>query len=118
MSPISKELVGASARPILLSILSRGESYGYAILQRVHDLSDGQLAWKDGTLYPVLHRLCDERLITYEWRKAETGRRRKYYAITPRGEAALAVEKRQWLSVDAILARLWGLEHRLAALPG
>ena len=61
---ISKELVGASARPILLSILAEGESYGYAIIQRVHDLSSGELAWKDGTLYPVLHRLADAGLIT------------------------------------------------------
>ena len=117
MHPISKELVGASARPILLSILARGESYGYAILQRIHDLSGGTLEWKDGTLYPVLHRLCDEGLIAAEWRVPESGRRRKYYTITPKGLAALDVEKRQWLSVDAILARLWGFDHRLEAIP-
>ena len=107
---ISKELVGASARPILLTILSRGESYGYAIMQRVHDLSDGEVAWKDGMLYPVLHRLEDEELITSFWRISEAGRRRKYYSITPKGREALEVEKRQWLRVDAMLARLWGLE--------
>ena len=111
---ISKELVGASARPILLSILARGESYGYAIMQRVHDLSGGEVEWKDGTLYPVLHRLEDEALITSAWRTAGTGRRRKYYSITPQGQQALEAEKRQWLRVDAILAQLWGLEPRLA----
>lgn len=112
---ISKELVGASARPILLSILAAGESYGYAILQRVHDLSEGEVAWKDGTLYPVLHRLEDEGLVASAWRVAEeTGRRRKYYRLTPAGQEALAAERRQWLRVDAVLARLWGLEPRLA----
>lgn len=111
---ISKELVGASARPILLSILARGESYGYAIMQRVHDLSGGEVEWKDGTLYPVLHRLEDAELITSSWRTAGTGRRRKYYSITLKGQQALEAEKRQWLRVDAILAQLWGLEPRLA----
>jgi len=112
---ISKELVGASARPILLSILARGESYGYAIMQRVHDLSGGEVAWKDGTLYPVLHRLEDEGLILSAWRIPETGRRRKYYRITLPGREALEAEKQQWLRVDAVLAQLWGLEPRLAA---
>lgn len=111
---ISKELVGASARPILLSILARGESYGYAIMQRVHDLSGGEVEWKDGTLYPVLHRLEDEGLIISSWRISEAGRRRKYYRITPKGQKALDAEKRQWLYVDAILAQLWGLEPHLA----
>ncbi len=111
---ISKELVGASARPILLSILAEGESYGYAIIQRVHNLSSGELAWKDGTLYPVLHKLEDASLIASTWRKAETGRKRKYYNITPQGQQALEAEKNQWLRIDSILAQLWNLEPRLA----
>ena len=111
---ISKELVGASARPILLSILARGESYGYAIMQRMHDLSGGEVEWKDGTLYPVLHRLEDEQLVTSSWVVSEAGRRRKYYRITPKGREALEAEKQQWLRVDAILAQLWGLKPRLA----
>lgn len=112
---LSKELVGASARPILLSILARQPSYGYAIMQQMHDLAEGEVDWKDGTLYPVLHRLEDEGLIASFWEQVgETKRRRKYYRLTPAGEAALETEKQQWLRVDAILARLWGLEPRLA----
>lgn len=110
---ISKELVGASARPILLSILSRGESYGYAILKQVHDLSEGDLEWKDGMLYPVLHRLQDEQLIVSTWRKSEAGRRRKYYRLTPQGEQALVREKKNWLCVNAILSALWGPDLEL-----
>jgi len=111
---LSRELAGASARPILLSILSDGESYGYAILQRIETLSGGELEWQDGTLYPVLHRLENEGLISSTWRVAENGRRRKYYAITAKGREALEAERRQWLRVDAVLARLWGLQLRLA----
>jgi PadR family transcriptional regulator len=112
---ISKELVGASARSILLSILSRGDSYGYAILKKVHTLSDGKVEWKDGMLYPVLHRLEDEKLIESFWMKSDSGRRRKYYRLLPKGLKALEAEKKQWLQVDAVLAALWGLEPRVAA---
>jgi DNA-binding PadR family transcriptional regulator len=111
---ISRELAGASARPIILSILASRESYGYAILKRIEDLSGGELSWDDGTLYPVLHRLENEGLLSSVWRVAETGRRRKYYRLTARGHKVLETEKRQWLQVNALLAQLWGLEPRLA----
>ena len=93
--------------------MAGGESYGYAILQRIEVLSQGMLSWDDGTLYPVLHRLENEGLLTSTWRKAESGRRRKYYALTDKGLRALEREKRQWLCVDAVLAQLWGLQPRL-----
>lgn len=111
---LSRELAGASAKPIILSILASGESYGYAILQRIEDLSNGKLSWDDSTLYPVLHRLENEGLLSSSWRVAETGRRRKYYQLTAKGHEVLATEKRQWLRVDAVLAQLWGLQPRLA----
>lgn len=110
---IPKVLVAASVKPIMLSILAHGESYGYQIIQRIHDLSDGKLAWTDGTLYPVLHRLEGEGLIASTWRTSEAGRRRKYYRLTEAGRAALAVEKRQWLDVHAILVKLWSPEPDL-----
>ena len=110
---LPKALIAASVRPIILSVLAYGESYGYAIVQRIHDLSDGKIQWSDGTLYPVLHRLETEEVIASEWRVSEVGRRRKYYRLTPKGRKALEVEKRQWLDVHAILARLWGLEPQL-----
>ncbi len=105
---ISKDMVAASARPLVLSILARGESYGYAVLQSVRVLSDGEIVWTDGMLYPVLHRLERDGLVRSDWRQAESGRRRKYYSLTPAGERALGEEKRQWLTVHAALERLWG----------
>ena len=54
---ISKDLVAASAAPLVLAILAEGDSYGYAIIKRVSELSGGHLRWTDGMLYPVLHRL-------------------------------------------------------------
>ena len=104
---INKDLTAASSTPIVLAILAEGDSYGYAILQRVRELSGGQMAWTDGMLYPVLHRL--ERLghVASRWEVAESGRRRKYYGITPSGRDRLAEERRQWQAVDDTLQGLW-----------
>ena len=87
---IDKDLVAASATPLVLAILAEGESYGYAILKRVRELSEGELEWTDGMLYPLLHRLHRLGYVTTEWRDAARGRRRRYYAITDEGRAALA----------------------------
>ena len=100
---IGKDLVAASATPLVLAILSEGESYGYAILQRVRELSGGQLQWTDGMLYPVLHRLERNGLVNASWGKSETGRRRKYYRLTDRGTAELANQRHQWQVVTATL---------------
>jgi len=116
---ISKDLMAASSTPIVLAILAEKDSYGYAILQRVRELSAGRIEWTDGMLYPVLHRL--ERLghVKARWEVAETGRRRKYYRITSGGRAQLAEERRQWQAVNATLRGLWPaiarcLRHALA----
>ena len=87
---INKDLIAASSTPLVLAILAEEDSYGYAILQRVRELSGGRMEWTDGMLYPVLHRL--ERLghVEARWEVAESGRRRKYYRITAAGREALA----------------------------
>ena len=105
---ISKALVAASLKPFILSILAEGESYGYEIIQRVHDLTDGQLQWTTGTLYPLLHSLENKGLLDAFWREAESGPPRKYYQLTPKGHKSLAIEKKQWLSVHEALLKLWG----------
>ncbi len=104
---INKDLIAASSTPLVLAILAEKESYGYAILQRVKELSSERMEWTDGMLYPVLHRL--ERLGYVEawWEVAESGRRRKYYRITARGCAQLAEECKQWQTVDATLRSIW-----------
>ena len=104
---LPKVLIAASVRPIMLSILSYGESYGYEIVQRLHDLSEGRIQWSDGTLYPVLHKLETEGLVASRWKMSEVGRRRKYYRLTDRGRRELELEKRHWLDVHMILQKLW-----------
>ena len=104
---IDKDLVAASATPLVLAILAEGESYGYAILKRVRELSGGELEWTDGMLYPLLHRLRRLGYVTTEWRTPPEGRRRRYYAITGNGRAALAEQQRQWVTVTRALGQVW-----------
>jgi DNA-binding PadR family transcriptional regulator len=105
---IDKDLVAASATPLVLTILEEGESYGYAILKRVRELSNGEMEWTDGMLYPLLHRLHRLGLVTHDWRLSPEGRRRRYYAITDEGRAALEEHKRQWVAVARTLRDAWG----------
>ena len=102
----SKELVAASARPVILAILARGESYGYAIIQEVRHLSGGEWEWTEGMLYPVLHRLQREGLIQSRWVASPQGRRRRYYRLRQGGSRALKEESRQWMLANSMLARL------------
>jgi DNA-binding PadR family transcriptional regulator len=104
---LSKELVAASAEPLILSLLSGGESYGYAIIQEVKARSKDRIQWTDGMLYPVLHRMESEGWITSRWMQAENGRKRKYYAIKQDGKQALEQQREQWLTVHSVLAGLW-----------
>ena len=104
---IDKDLVAASATPLVLAILADGESYGYAILKRIRELSGGELEWTDGMLYPLLHRLSRLGHVTTEWRTPAAGRRRRYYTITDEGRATLADQQRQWLAVTRALNDVW-----------
>jgi PadR family transcriptional regulator, regulatory protein PadR len=117
---ISKDLVAASATPLLLAILAEGDSYGYAILKRVSELSGGELHWTDGMLYPVLHRLERQGHIKGKWGTSETGRKRKYYHLTTAGKTQLAEQCQQWQMVDAALRNIWpavSLPMRSGLLP-
>jgi PadR family transcriptional regulator, regulatory protein PadR len=108
---INKDLIAASSTPLVLAILAEEESYGYAILQRVRELSKESIEWTDGMLYPVLHRLQRLGYVEAWWEVAESGRRRKYYRITAQGRAQLVEERKQWQMVDATLRSIW---HEIA----
>lgn len=103
----NKDLIAASSTPIVLAILSEGDSYGYAIIKRVHELSGGHMEWTDGMLYPVLHRLERLGYIKARWENSESGRKRRYYRITAQGKEHLAEERKQWQAVDATLRGIW-----------
>ena len=117
---VTKDLVAASATPMVLGILAEGDSYGYAILRRINELSGGELDWTEGLLYPLLHRL--ERLghVKSSWQSVAGERRRKYYRITTSGMAELAEQRRQWDTVMDTLKEIWlgpGDARPLTAIP-
>lgn len=111
---ISKELVAASSKPLILSILSIRESYGYEIIKKVQELSCDEMQWKDGMLYPVLHKLEKEGCIESFWKTSETGRKRKYYKIKENGKTVLETQKSQWQVVDTALKQLWEVQPCLS----
>lgn len=113
---IGKDLVAATATPLVLGILAEGESYGYAILRRITELSEGELEFSDGMLYPLLHRL--ERLghVESTWGVSPTGRPRKHYRLSRTGEVAFAEQRRQWAVVSTALQRVWNERDTRSAL--
>ncbi|WP_416307893.1 PadR family transcriptional regulator [Neptunicella sp. SCSIO 80796] len=104
---LSKDLMAASSTPLVLGIIAEGETYGYEIVKRVEELSGGVLSWTDGMMYPLLHRLEKQGYLQANWHIAETGRKRKYYAITPSGRQFLTVQQQQWQVINQTLNRVW-----------
>ena len=115
---IDKDLVAASSTPLVLAILKEGESYGYAIIKRVGELSSGELEWTDGMLYPLLHRLERNGLVKAVWGQSETGRRRKYYRLTEAGVEQLNRQRRQWQVVDQAMRGILRMAMAPAWRPG
>ena len=107
MERISKELVGASAIPIILSLLEEKDTYGYEIMQKVKKLSLGRIEWKEGSLYPVLKKLEALKMIKSYWKIEENQRPRKYYTLLDGGKMALVKEKEEWDLVGSIFNKLW-----------
>lgn len=101
-----KELIGASTRILVLSVLARAASYGYDIIKRINQDADGVFTWQEGTVYPLLHKLEQDGLVRAEWQLSDTGKSRKYYHITPAGLAALEDGTREWMRFHGIITRL------------
>jgi DNA-binding PadR family transcriptional regulator len=111
---ITRALATATLKPVILSILNDGDSYGYQIIQSIQSLSEGELQWTTGTLYPFLHGLENEGLVVSYWQEAENAPRRKYYQLTPKGRQAILEEQQQWVNVNRMLVKLWGPSPELA----
>jgi len=102
----SSDLIRGVAEPIVLQLVSERPMYGYEIIKVVNERTNQAFQWKEGTLYPCLHRLEGARLVEAEWREAASGKRRKYYAITREGRAVLKSKVGQWSSFSATVNTL------------
>src|ERR1700730_4540403 len=106
------ELLKGTLSLLILSLLTRKAMYGYEIAATVHRDTDGAFQWREGSLYPSLHKLEQGGLIVGEWEEKETGRKRRYYHITREGRAALKEKVQSWSemcdAVNCILERTHG----------
>ena len=91
-----RDLLKGSSNSLLLCLLQQQPMYGYQIVKELESRSQGYFKFKEGTLYPALHRLEKSGLIMGRWQMLPNGRQRRYYYITAKGEAKLTAEKTQW----------------------
>lgn len=103
---ISQELIKGTVLPVILKLLDERAMYGYEIIKVVNQRTDNVFAWKEGTLYPWLHRLESGGLISSEWVAADTGRQRKYYRITRKGQAMLTEKTAEWATFSKAVSAL------------
>jgi PadR family transcriptional regulator, regulatory protein PadR len=107
MKSISKELIGASAAPIILSVLKNGDNYGYEIVLKVKQLTNDEIRWKEASIYPVLKKLESRGLIKSYWRVQDNERPRKYYTILAEGEKQFEHNMHEWELVYSLFGKLW-----------
>jgi transcriptional regulator len=107
---MESKLLTGTVEMLLLEVVAPAPSYGYEIVQMVTGRSRGYFELKEGSLYPALHRLERQKLLTSYWRKAD-GRRRKYYKLTAAGRKALAAKKQEWASFTSGVNGVLGVAH-------
>jgi DNA-binding PadR family transcriptional regulator len=105
--PFNTELVGSTVEMLVLGLLAERSMYGYEIIQIVNDRTDGAFNWKEGTLYPVLHRLEGKGLLVTEWMQGDSGKKRKYYKLTTKGASYASDKVNEWRlfskSINAVM---------------
>lgn len=106
-----KELVGASTGLLILTVLARHASYGYQIIKEMNDEAGDLFTWREGTIYPILHKFEKDGLVRAQWQQADTGRERKYYYITAKGRDALKSGAREWSAFHEMIMRLAEAPH-------
>ena len=107
MADISKDLVAASLASIILMILAESENYGYELIQQLKTRSKGKLNIAEGTLYPVLKKMEGKKWIVGKWKTGDSGKLRKYYAITKKGKDQLSEQVGQWNFFNNLIQQSW-----------
>ena len=105
------ELVKGTLSLLILSLLTRSSMYGYEIAATVHRETDGAFTWREGSLYPALHKLQADGLIAGEWEEKETGRKQRYYKITSKGRTAFREKQQSWSALCQAVDRILENSH-------
>jgi PadR family transcriptional regulator PadR len=105
------ELLKGTLTLLILSLLNRKPMYGYEIASTVHQDTDGAFTWREGSLYPSLHKLEANGLIAGDWEESDGGRKRKVYHITPGGQAALQEKRQSWAELQTAVNQVLEKSH-------
>lgn len=111
---MDSRLLSGAVDMLIMDVLARGDSYGYQIAQTVMGQSDGYFELKEGSLYPALHRLERQKLLRSYWMETDAGRRRKYYALTPKGKKAAQQKREDWSRFAGAVNGVLGHRHAVA----
>src|SRR4051794_30464320 len=103
---MDSELLKGTLSLLILSLLSRRPMYGYEIAATVHQDTDGTFTWREGSLYPSLHKLQADGVISGEWEEKETGGKRRYYHLTKKGRMALKEKTESWAELSRAVGRI------------
>jgi PadR family transcriptional regulator PadR len=106
MATYSRELLKGAADTLVLSTFSDGEMYGYQVVKELERRSEGFFCLKEGTLYPILHRLERQGLLVARWQTMPNGSERRYYALTAKGKRALTEKLTEWRSFAQAVSRV------------
>ena len=117
MKALRKQTLDGNVETLILAVLDSGTSYGYAIVKELNERSEGILRLGEGTVYPVLYRLQDKKLISAKWQLAENGRQRKYYRLTAKGHKALAANYQQWRMLAEVMGKVLDSAENLLPKP-
>ncbi|HUK81777.1 MAG TPA: helix-turn-helix transcriptional regulator [Verrucomicrobiae bacterium] len=105
----ARNLAAGTYDLIVLDVLRDGPSYGYGIVKRIYEQSKHTIRWHEGTVYPVLHHLEEQGLVTSEWKEPKRGRQRRYYRLTARGQCLWREQRAQWRAFCRGVNSLLGL---------
>jgi PadR family transcriptional regulator PadR len=117
MKSLRKQTLDGNVETMLLAVLEAGTSYGYAIVKDLNERAEGILRLGEGTVYPVLHRLEEKRLVSASWRTAQNRRQRKYYRLTNKGRKALAGNRQQWHLLAVVMQKVVHSAAELSPVP-
>jgi PadR family transcriptional regulator, regulatory protein PadR len=109
---IERELKRGSLELIVLRLLASGEAYGYEMVSKLTDATDGRLGVTEGTLYPVLYRLERGGFVSVRWETQARGVPRKYYRLTDTGRLELDALTREWTTFADAMAQLLGIGRK------
>ena len=110
MKGITNEMIGAASYSMILAVLREGDSYGYEIIHKMKEITEGKLNWQEASIYPFLKKLEKDEFITSYWKYNIGDKPRRYYSIKEKGVEKLYESKKEWYKTQEVLKSFWNFE--------